>query len=320
MKRFFLGGLVALLPTVLTLWILTALVGFVGDYVASPATRAIYWGLTTNQIGKSLLESSTPIRIYDPAHIDAKAIPEDETIDSVASQLGKQDSFLLDLSLIDRKLLYADLERRIPPVFGLAVGLVLIFLLGCLMRGYVGRYLFARGEKLLFSFPFVRSIYPYAKKIVEFFLKEKSAKREFQSAVAVPYPSAGMYTLGFITSDGLQSLNDRTGDEFLSVFIPSSPTPMTGYVCLMRRDDIVPLSLTLDQTMGFIISGGVIVPPEELVSPVESPRRSRSPVNPSRANPPIRPEEVPGLVSVEPSEPAAHQATMVDGFVPDELG
>jgi uncharacterized membrane protein len=144
---------------------------------------------------------------------------------------------------------------------------VSIFVIGFLLCGWVGRQIFHAGERLFFSFPLVRSIYPYAKKIVDYFLKDKSTVREFQTVVAVPYPSKGMFTLGFVTSDGLRSLNDRKHGEYVCVFLPSSPTPMTGYVCFVKKEDIVPLSLTLDQTMGLIISGGVIVPEDELVDP-----------------------------------------------------
>ena len=83
----------------------------------------------------------------------------------------------------------------------------------------------------------------------------------------MPYPSKDLYALGFVTSDGLRSLNDQTGGDFVAVFVPSSPTPMTGYLCYVRKEDVVPLALPLDQTMGLIISGGVIVPREEMIDP-----------------------------------------------------
>lgn len=272
MKRFFLRGLTALLPTILTLWVVVAVIGFVVDHVASPVTRAIHWCLVTNQIGKRILESTTPVRIYDRAWVQRAALPPGVTVRQAIAEAEQQSSFILDLHIVDRALLYEELRRRIPPVFGLAVGFVLIFMLGIVLRGYLGRYVFHRAEKLFFSFPLVRRIYPYAKKLVEFFFQDKSTVREFQTVVAVPYPSKGMFALGFVTSDGLRSLNDRKQGEFVCVYLPSSPTPMTGWVVFIPKDDVVPLSLTLDQAMGLIISGGVIVPEHELIDPHDKER------------------------------------------------
>ena len=271
MKRFFLGGLAALLPTMMTLWVVVALVGFVGDYVARPVTQCIHWSLITNTVGQDILESTTPIRIYSKDFVDPKLLDEGETPEAAIAAMKKSDGFFCDLSKLDRKKIYAKLDTIIPPVLGLTLGFILIFLLGILLRGYVGGYLFSKGERFLRRFPVVGSIYPYARKIVDFFFKNETTQREFQTVVAVPYPSKPMFTLGFVTSDGLRSLNDRKETDFVSVFLPSSPTPMTGYVVFVPKEDVVPLSLTLDQTMGLIISGGVIVPEEEVVQMTKRP-------------------------------------------------
>ncbi|MCB9880635.1 MAG: DUF502 domain-containing protein [Planctomycetes bacterium] len=265
MKRFFMGGLSALLPTILTLWVVVALVGFIGDYVASPMTRLVHWSLVTNRIGQDILESTTPIQVFDERFVDPKALDDGETAATAIAASKRASGFLLDLSKLDQPKLYAALADRIPPSFGLAIGFVLIFLAGCLFRGVAGRWLFGRAERLLFSFPLVKSIYPWAKQIVEFFCKDKQTVREFQTVVAVPYPRPGMFTLGFVTNDGLQSLNAQTDGEYIAVFLPSSPTPMTGYICFVDKREIVPLALSFDQVMGLLVSGGVIVPDEEVV-------------------------------------------------------
>lgn len=271
-KRFFVGGLAALLPTVLTLWVVVALVGFIGDYVAAPVTRLIHWSLITNTVGQEILESTTPIVVFDERFIDPDLLVDGQSPTEALEASKTASGFLLDLSLLDREKLYAALSERIPPYFGLTIGFILIFLAGCILRGFAGRWLFARGEKLLFSFPLVRSIYPWAKQIVEFFFKDKKNLREFQTVVAVPYPRKGMFTLGFVTNDGLASLNAQKNGEYIAVFLPSSPTPMTGYIVFVEKSEVIPLALSLDQVMGLLVSGGVIVPEGELVTAVERPR------------------------------------------------
>ncbi|MFQ5505577.1 MAG: DUF502 domain-containing protein [Planctomycetota bacterium] len=271
MKRFFMEGLTALLPTILTLWIVIALFSFITGSIAAPVTRAVQWSLITNSLGRGVLESITPIRIFTEEYMDASRLPRGEDAGAALARSAEQGGFFLDLRLIDRQKLYAELDEWFPPVLGLALGFILIFVLGFFLRGYVGTLFSRIVERIVFSFPLVRTIYPYAKKIVDFLFSEKSRLREFQSVVAIPYPSPGRYSIGFVTSEGMRSLNDSTKEELISVFLPSSPTPMTGYVVFVRRSDIVSLDLSLDQTMALIISGGVILPQDEQIQDDESP-------------------------------------------------
>ena len=74
----------------------------------------------------------------------------------------------------------------------------------------------------------VSSVDPYATQIVDYLLGERSERREFRAGVAVPYPHPGIYSLGFVTGEGLKTLNEKKNDSFLSVFIPSSPAPVSS--------------------------------------------------------------------------------------------
>lgn len=262
MKRFFLGGLTALLPTILTLWIFVALFGFVRDYIAIPVTRGIQWSLVTTQPGNQLLESMGGFDLYAPEHVDPQKLDAAGGPQALAA-IQKDNGFFVDLSVLDMGRVYAELDGVLPPVVGLLIGLAAIYFIGFLLRHWVGRYLFHQGERILFHFPVVRRVYPYAKKIVEFLFTNKQVQ-EFKSVVAVPYPSPGLYSIGFVTSAGLASLDVATEEDYISVYLPSAPTPMTGYVIYVRRADILPLAVTLDQAMALIISGGAIVPESEL--------------------------------------------------------
>ncbi len=280
MKRFFLGGLIALLPTILTLWIFVALFGFVRDYIAIPVTRGIQWTLVTNRPGNQLLETVAGFDLYAREHLDAEKVSAAGGPEALA-RAQQETGFLVDLSLLDMERVYAELDGVLPPVVGLLIGLVAIYFLGFLLRHWLGRYVFNQGERIFFHFPVVRRIYPYAKKIVEFLFSNRQVQ-EFKSVVAVPYPSPGLYSVGFVTSAGLASLDAATEQDYISVYLPSAPTPMTGYVIYVRRDDILPLDVTLDQAMALIISGGAIVPESELCSK-QAPPKARVPVDVDKA-------------------------------------
>ncbi|MEZ5987700.1 MAG: DUF502 domain-containing protein [Planctomycetota bacterium] len=300
MKRFFFGGLTALLPTILTLWIVVALFGFVRDYIAIPVTHGIQWCLVTNRPGQLVLESMTGVDVFDPARLDPTKVPAGADGAALLASLERDAGLIPDLSLLDHARLQKDLDAALPPVVGLLIGLVGIFVIGFYLRLGFGRLLFSWGERLLASFPFIKTIYPYAKKIVEFFFSERTVK-EFRSVVAVPYPSQGLFTIGFVTSAGLASLDCATDGDFVSVFLPSSPTPMTGYVVFVPREEVVPLNLTFDQAMALIISGGAIVPEGELCRQ-DRRRREAADVDAAPALLPERAADVSGAASA--SEPS----------------
>lgn len=148
----------------------------------------------------------------------------------------------------------------------LAVVLVLVLAIsaGALAASYIGRKVIGWVQQLLLKLPFVRVIFPYVKQVTDFFLTEKSLR--FHSVVAVPYPRKGIYSLGFVTGGSMRSLNEAVGEsDMVHVFIPSSPTPITGYVIFLPRREVIELPVTVDQALRFSISGGVLVPPREVV-------------------------------------------------------
>src|SRR6185295_5744518 len=98
-----------------------------------------------------------------------------------------------------------------------------------------------------------------------FFGDEK--KQDFKTAVAVPFPAKGTYSIGFVTSEGMKALNDATKKHLICVFVPAAPTPFSGFVVYVPREDLVPLPLSVDEAMRIIISAGVIHPAHQAVGP-----------------------------------------------------
>jgi len=137
----------------------------------------------------------------------------------------------------------------------------------CVAAYFVGTFLGARIIRLVESWmlriPVLRRVYPGAKQVSEFFFSERAV--EFRRVVAVEFPRKGMWMVAFVTGRSIKAISDRAGSELLSVFIPSTPAPVTGWVVSVARDEIVDLDITVDEAFQYLISAGVIVPQAERV-------------------------------------------------------
>jgi hypothetical protein len=86
--------------------------------------------------------------------------------------------------------------------------------------------------------------------------------------VAVPYPSEGLWSIAFLTGSSFKSLREATGEELVTVFVPSSPMPMTGWTIHVRASRVVPLPISVDDAFAATVSGGVLVPPGQYAGPL----------------------------------------------------
>ena len=116
-------------------------------------------------------------------------------------------------------------------------------------------------ERLLYRIPIIKAVYPNVKQVTDFLLTERTL--QFSGVVAVQYPRKGLWSLGLVTGPPMRSLQQAAGEELMTVFIPSSPTPVTGYVITVARSDVIELGLTMDEAMRYSISAGVIKPERE---------------------------------------------------------
>jgi len=153
--------------------------------------------------------------------------------------------------------------RVMGDLLAVAAAVLAAGLVGALVASLVGRRLVGALQRLVLSVPFVKRIYPSVKQITDFFFGEK--RPAFHSVVAVPYPQKGSYVIAFVTGQGLRSLNAATGGELVQVLIPVAPAPISGYIILVPRSDLIELPITVEEALRFYISGGVIVPPGEAV-------------------------------------------------------
>ncbi|MBI3857260.1 MAG: DUF502 domain-containing protein [Planctomycetes bacterium] len=156
------------------------------------------------------------------------------------------------------------------PVLGFCVAIVLTFIAGFFVATFFGRKLYQWFESILKRVPLIGTIYPYARQFTDFFFSD-GKKQDFKTAVAVPFPMRGTYSIGFVTSEGMKALNEATGKNLVCVFVPAAPTPFSGFVLYVPREDLVPLPLSVDEAMRIIISAGVIHPAHQALGPVAAP-------------------------------------------------
>lgn len=151
------------------------------------------------------------------------------------------------------------------PGLGFLTVLVIITVTGALANNFLGRSLGAVFEGLVLRVPFLRGVYLLLKEVGEAILSERKGGA-FQRVVLVPYPSRGIYSIGLVTSPPPRSISDLTGEPLEGVFIPTPPNPWTGPLVYFRREDLIPTQLRVDQAIKMVVSGGVVVPADPIVT------------------------------------------------------
>jgi uncharacterized membrane protein len=302
-KSFFVRGLVTLLPAVMTIIILVTVVQFVERYLTSPINSSIYSLLDDNAAGWKVL-GLMEIDPYDREFLDEEALPlelQDALLEfggtgtpefqsALANYREETETFLRDHDglAIDHEKLREATRDKVPPIIGILISVVIVLTLGYLASGFLGRRLISSFDKTLTNIPIIRSVYPYTKQVVDFFLSDNDL--EFDTVVAAPYPSADVWAIGFVTSAGLKSVHDELGGRFLAVFIPTSPMPMTGFTVFIEASRLVPLDMTIDEALRVTVSAGVLVPDREHVALRENDLRDFSARQPESAEAPEAPE------------------------------
>jgi uncharacterized membrane protein len=167
-------------------------------------------------------------------------------------------------------------EGTAGSIVGFLIALVIVCIVGALLANVVGRAIWRMIEKFIMNTPILRRIYPYVKQVTDFVLTQEEQKRMFSRVVAVEYPRKGIWSIGLVTGSGLKNVVDNVEKEFLTILIPNSPTPVTGYVIMVPKEQTIPLDMTIEEAFRFAISAGVITPIGQQV-PAALPKRKEPP-------------------------------------------
>lgn len=138
----------------------------------------------------------------------------------------------------------------------LSLTVAALILLGFAGRSYLGKRLLRAVESLALRIPLAKTLYAATKRLVEAF----TAQKAFQQVVLIQWPREGCWCIGFCGGECGPLLAGAAGEELVSVFIPTTPNPTSGYLMLLSRRDVRPLDISLEQGATFVMSGGVVAP------------------------------------------------------------
>ena len=148
------------------------------------------------------------------------------------------------------------------PGFGVILTLAVLLTVGALVSNFLGKRLIGWWDALLGRIPVVRSIYSSVKQVSDTLFSENG--NAFRKAVLVEWPSQGKWTIGFVTGvpsgDVLNVLQHGVVEEFLSVYIPTTPNPTGGYMMMFKKSECQELTMSVDEALKYVVSMGVVAP------------------------------------------------------------
>ncbi len=288
-RMFFFRGLGVLLPSILTIWLLVLAFNFVTEKIADPINRGIRylvvyttdWPTATKNNYEEAIDTFNKTDRYQAERAQWQVIVNDRA--ELAGQAWTEAEQQQQKRLwLDKQTWYHRLARQValknrwesvtvfgyPPMnlVGLVVAVFVMYFAGLFLGSYFGKRIYKRGEDVLKRTPVFKQVYPHVKQVTDFFVGDEEKKKlKFDTVVAVEYPRKGLWSLGLVTGDTLQTIQNSAGEQCMTVFIPSSPTPFTGYVVTVPKRDTIQLNISIDDALRFTVSGGVIVPESQLI-------------------------------------------------------
>lgn len=252
-KSTFLRGLATVLPTLLTLWIVVATWQFLEGTIARPISEAIKTRLVATDTGNEAV-----FAIWDELEFLRRPAPRPAPESLSAAERARFDlaekERIEKLEAKRRDDLRAELDRRFPGWVGFVLAVVAIFTAGFVTASFVGASAWALGESWASRIPLLKNIYPAAKQMVGFFISSDE-KSGWQAVVAVEFPRTGLWSVGFLTCDNMPEIEAKAGERVRGVYLG---TPAAGQIVLARESEIVPVDMTVDEALKFLMSGGVI--------------------------------------------------------------
>ncbi len=178
--------------------------------------------------------------------------------------LGAMDGLFAWLLSLPQALLppsaHASIEqlRHVPGLGVLVMGLGLL-LTGMFATNIFGQWWLRQWSRVLHKIPIVRSVYSSVKQVSDTLFSSNG--NAFREAVLVQYPRQGSWTIAFVTGKPGGEVAQHLAGPYISVYVPTTPNPTSGFFLMMPRADVVPLGMSVDEALKYIISMGVVAPP-----------------------------------------------------------
>ncbi len=259
-RRGVLHGLGVILPPLLTvvvfLWTWNLISAYVFDPIENLARKAIVAGIRDVRAGPQPPEGTyyqlstgewIPVHVYEQVKANpGPAVPH--------TGLGYYRRYV-DITWLRRS--------AVVPLF-LIVFVLILYLLGRFFRAGVGRLIWEAFESLVNRLPLIRNVYSSVKQVTDFVFSERQIG--FHRVVAVEYPRRGIWAIAFVTGEGTLDIAAAENQPMLSLLVPTSPIPGTGFTIMTPKSDVRDLNMTVDQAVQFLVSCGVV---NTLIRPLE---------------------------------------------------
>ncbi|MBX3432755.1 MAG: DUF502 domain-containing protein [Pirellulales bacterium] len=270
-RRAVLRGLGVLLPPLLTVVIFLWIGNTVANYLLDPAERLIRGILVdryqSNVVPASRKPDGEPVDgVFlfegEPYHRIGNRgyVPADHYEDALqylgASRMPETPAEFYR-AYVDRKWLS---RWIVLPTFTLLF-VLLLYLLGKFLAAGAGRFFWNQLERLINRVPLVRNVYSSVKQVTDFAFNEREL--EYTRVVAIEYPRKGIWSLAMVTGESLHDISCAANEPVVSLLVPTSPMPFTGFTITVKKSEIVDLNITVDQAFQFIVSCGVVCPPPQ---------------------------------------------------------
>ncbi|MDA9859413.1 DUF502 domain-containing protein [Rubripirellula sp.] len=279
-RRAILRGLGVALPPLLTIVVLIWAWSTIEAYVLRPIEvgirHAIVWGVSDTYSEVPAGATATGDRLLNGFTYDGLRYVPDPTgrrffpqyvktiVDEHVDYFGPYAPSPASANAYWHR--YVEIEYMprtiVVPVF-LILFTVVLYFLGRLFTIGLGRWVVHSFDQAVLRIPVINKVYGGVKQVTDFAFSEREI--QFNRVVAVQYPREGIWSLGFVTGNSMAEIAEATGEPMLSVLMPTSPMPMTGFTVTVKRSEAIDLDLTVDEALQFVISCGVVVPPQQRV-------------------------------------------------------
>ncbi|HEV2613664.1 MAG TPA: DUF502 domain-containing protein [Gammaproteobacteria bacterium] len=161
------------------------------------------------------------------------------------------------VGLMDRTLAFLPEQYQIPGL-GLVIAVCILLATGILVGNFVGRKFIAAWEYLLDRIPLVRSIYSAIKQVLQTVLVPSG--QSFRQVMLVRFPHQDSWTVAFLVGPALKEVNELLNQDLITVYVPTTPNPTSGYIMLLKKEDTRELNMSVEEALKYVISLGVVQP------------------------------------------------------------
>ncbi len=156
-------------------------------------------------------------------------------------------------------------QLRETPGLSVLIMVTILFLTGVAVTNIAGQWLLDQSTRLFSNIPIVKSIYTSVKQVSDTLFS--SSGQAFRHAVLVQYPRPGSWTIGFVTGKPSGEVAEYLSGDHLTLYVPTTPNPTSGFMLIVPRSDVVELKMSVDEALKYIISMGVVAPPVHATAP-----------------------------------------------------